>query len=985
MHVLDGARLKVRNHFFLFLTLFLLSCAVHSQEFRGGVTGRVQDPSGARVGSAQVRVQAPEAAIARSTTTDANGNFRFTDLPVGNYEILVSAKGFGEANAEVTVQLGSVRQVIITLKPPAVQSQVSVSGEVSSITMQPLDTASAVHQAVISAHDLQEIPLPARSFANIAYLAPGTEPVEPSDPTKARITAVGTGGSSGLNNELSVDGGDNSDDYIGGFLQNFSPDAIQEFAFRTAQEDADTGRTTAGSVVITTKRGTNDWHGLLGFYDRMAALDARFPIDNPAPNPKQPFSRQNYIATIGGPVLKNKLWVFGSLEYVHEHASIAYSNNSIDQFNALASLAAAGLIPGVPSISVPPYVNVPFYDTLGDLRLDWSQSARSQWFLRGASDRYTTNNNLVQQGALPSTGATTRSKYFNFILGNQFQFSSSWLGSFIFDAGLMHITNVRNQYYGFALDFPFTVTSSVISGQDTFGDNTFVTPITAFPVIRNQQKYQFRYDLSHVSSKHSPKFGVNFIHEPVLDGALTSTAETVISYPENPAYYAANPAAFASTVAYLTSQTACNNQIDPNIACTYSPSYDAGFAQNMQRLGIYAEDIWHLSSHLTLNYGLRWDTTFGLFQANGRSQAANVALSQLPSTLPQYDGTPHDYRKQFGPRIGLAYQPGNSGNTVFRAGFGIFFDDLAQNGWVPALQSVNDANANVNGLGAIIDPHYHTPYSIHASLGVERNFSQNWMASVDYIHETGMHGYRAYGYPDVTVFRSDNRSVYDGLETRLQGNVSKRLTFTANYTLSKAQTWGCILGELFDYVNGVCDPYNAFGPGDYGPSGEDVRNRAVLAGIFHAPLGLEVSTLTQAESARPFTITNADGTGRAVINGVETTMDQFRGRPYFQVDLRVSRPFHVRDRWQVLPFFEMFNLFNRNNVGAFYVSNIASLPVNDPANATAICLNAGCTQTVPITSPNQLRVPAGAFGDFFGPGTTVGIPFSAQFGVRVSF
>src|ERR1700719_3650579 len=168
--------------------------------------------------------------------------------------------------------------------------------------MQPIDLASAVHQGVISNHDLQTLPLAARSFANIAYLAPGTMPVEPSDPTKARITAVSTGGSSGLNNDLSVDGVDNSDDYIGGFLQNFSPDAIQEFAFRTAQEDADTGRTTAGSVVITTRRGSNDWHGDFAFYERADALNARFPIENPAPNPKQPFSRQNYVGAFGGPL-----------------------------------------------------------------------------------------------------------------------------------------------------------------------------------------------------------------------------------------------------------------------------------------------------------------------------------------------------------------------------------------------------------------------------------------------------------------------------------------------------------------------------------------------------------------------------------------------------------------------------------------------------------------------------------------------------------
>src|SRR5216683_2746642 len=184
----------------------------------------------------------------------------------------------------------------------------------------------------------------ASGFANIAYLAPGTEPLEPSDPTKARITAVSTGGSSGLNNDLTVDGADNTDDWIGGFLQNFSPEAIEEFAIRTAQEDADTGRTTAASVVITTKAGTNVWHGSSAFYGRAAGLNARFPIDNPAPDPKQPFSRQNYVGTVGGPVMKDKLWFFSSLEYVHENASIAYSPASQTEFNALAQLASQGLI-----------------------------------------------------------------------------------------------------------------------------------------------------------------------------------------------------------------------------------------------------------------------------------------------------------------------------------------------------------------------------------------------------------------------------------------------------------------------------------------------------------------------------------------------------------------------------------------------------------------------------------------------------------------
>jgi hypothetical protein len=223
----------------------------------------------------------------------------------------------------------------------------------------------------------------------------------------------------------------------------------------------------------------------------------------------------------------------------------------------------------------------------------------------------------------------------------------------------------------------------------------------------------------------------------------------------------------------------------------------------------------------------------------------------------------------------------------------------------------------------------------------------------------------------------------------LQGHVSHRLNFIANYTFSKAQTWGCVLGELFDYVNGVCNPLNPFGPGDYGPSGEDVRHRFVLAGTWQAPLGIEVSTLTQAESARPFTITTADNTGRIQINGSPTSLDQFRGTPYIQADVRVGRPIKLGERNTLLPFGEFFNLFNRNNPGANYVTNIASLPVPSSeaqtGNITDVCSDVSCSTIQPITSPNQLRVAGGALGDFFGPGTTVGIPFAMQLGIRFTF
>jgi hypothetical protein len=950
----------------------LVLCAVLAhvalaQNPRGALRGSVVDTSGRRVPLAKIELSNAQLSVARETQTDDRGEFRLEDLLPSSYLLTVNAPGFAEARSEVVVAISSVREVSVTLQPKSVTEKVVVNAAAQSITTEPLDTASAVHQAVIYRQDLETIPLAARSFANIAYLAPGTEPVEPSDPTKARITAVSTGGSSGLNNEISVDGGDNSDDYIGGFLQNFSPDAIQEFAFRTAQADADTGRTTAGSVVITTRSGTNTWHGEFSVYERAAALNARFPIDNPAPNPKQPFSRQNYVGTLGGPIVKEKFWFFSSLEYVHEDASIAYSSASTAQFKALAQLASMGLIPGVSSINVPGSVPVPFRDYLGTVRLDWAQSERSRWFLRAAVDTYTTHNALVQQGALPSTGTTSHNNYFSTVIGQQFTLSQEWIGSLVLDFSGLHLTQTRNSDLGFALAFPFTTTSSAITGFETYGDNQFVTGIADFPVLRNQQKYQVRYDVTHIMGHHAPRFGVNFIHEPVLSGALTANAETLITFPQDPTYYLANPAQFP---------------IDYAAGSVFTPAGDGSFSQNVQRLGLYAEDSWRVTSGLTVNYGLRYDTTFGLFIASGHDQSFNPALS-----TGLMSGIPHDYRKAFAPRLGIAQTLGGSQKTVIRAGVGLYFNDLAQNGWVTAFQSVN-AGSLQNGptTPSLIDPNYHTPYALHATAGIQHAFNANWMISADYTRETGMHGYRRYDYAEAAVFRSDNRSAYDALSLRVQGNVSHRVNVTAHYTLSSAKTWGCVLGELFDYVNGVCDPNNAFAPGDYGPSGEDVHHRFVFVGTFHLPGGVQVSTLGQAESARPFTITTPAGT-RAVINGVETTLDEFRGTPYVQADLRVSRPFTIHERWSVMPFAEFFNLFNRSNPGAFFITNLAALPipVNNLANATAFCLNPACTLTQPITSLNQLRYPAGALGDFFGPGTTVGIPFAAQLGIKVSF
>src|SRR5271155_1480514 len=556
-----------------------------AQNANGALRGEIQDASSARVPGAKVIVQSTGSSITREAAANERGEFRIEGLLPGSYRVTVTAKGFGQATADVDIAVSVVRDIAVTLKPENARETVNVQGNSSSITTETIDTSSAVRGGVVGTKDLETIPLAARSFANIAYLVPGTEPVEPSDPTKARITAVSTGGSSGLNNELSVDGADNSDDWIGGFLQNFSPDGIQEFAVRTSNEDADTGWTTAGSVVITTKHGTNDWHGDAAFYERAAALNARFPIENPAPDPKQPFSRQNYVGTIGGPIIKNKVWFFTSFEAVHEDASIAYSPASTTQFQALAQLASQGLIAGVPSIAVPPNVPIPFRDYISSVRFDWAQSSKSSWFLRASSDSYLTHNNLIEQGTLPSTGLTTHNNFWNVALSNTYTFSPTWLGNLVLDASLLHLTQTRNSDLGFALAFPFSSTALTISGFETFGDNQFATPITLFPDLRNQEKYQIRYALTHIVGSHALKFGVDFIHEPVLSGSFAATAETLAQSASNPTYYVQNPGVFGTFALQCAGIAPSDDS-----TCSYTPPGDGGFSQNVQRLAFYAED-----------------------------------------------------------------------------------------------------------------------------------------------------------------------------------------------------------------------------------------------------------------------------------------------------------------------------------------------------------------------------------------------------------
>src|SRR6202008_1187585 len=189
-----------RKSWLLLLFVSIASGVFLAQNPRGALRGTVQDATGGRIPGAKIVVTSVDSSLRREATSEDRGEFRLDDLLPGAYRVSVSAPGFAPAQANVSIAVSSVREVTVTLKLAAPSETVKVEAQNSSITTQPIDLVSVVHQGVVSSHDLQTLPLANRSFANIAYLAPGTEPVEPSDPTKARITAVSTGGSSGMKN-----------------------------------------------------------------------------------------------------------------------------------------------------------------------------------------------------------------------------------------------------------------------------------------------------------------------------------------------------------------------------------------------------------------------------------------------------------------------------------------------------------------------------------------------------------------------------------------------------------------------------------------------------------------------------------------------------------------------------------------------------------------------------------------------------------------
>ena len=235
----------------------LAAPAAMAQQTTGNISGRIVDDQGSAVPGVAVTGKNTQTGFIRSDVSDGEGIYRLTAMPVGTYDITAELQGFSKVeNKGIVLSVGQTLDVGITLKVASLQESITVSGETPLI-----ETGSSSIGGVVDVGRIESLPLNGRQFANAAITIPGVGLGFHSDPTKSTQYSPQIAGGNGRNVNYQIDGGDNNDDTVGGLLQLFPLEAIQEFNFVTSRYKAEYGRSNGGVMNIITKSGTNDLRG----------------------------------------------------------------------------------------------------------------------------------------------------------------------------------------------------------------------------------------------------------------------------------------------------------------------------------------------------------------------------------------------------------------------------------------------------------------------------------------------------------------------------------------------------------------------------------------------------------------------------------------------------------------------------------------------------------------------------------------------------
>jgi len=877
---------------YLFLVALMAPNAVFGQATASGtLLGTISDPSQAVINGAEVSITSVSTGTSRTMVTNNAGNYRFDLLQAGAYKLTVKANGFTTAVQNIELLVGQTATSNVTLTPGATSQTVEVEASNPLVDVMKTSVSSE-----ITPSDVQQLPMVGQDVANLAYLAPGVKQTDSYDPTKNRYAILSVNGDGGRNVNVTVNGVDNKDNTVGGPVMQLPFEAVEEYHISTQRFSAENGRSEGAAINIITKRGTNDFHGSAAALFRDTALntDEKDPDGTGGQTNSHPdYTRQQFGGSIGGPVKKDKAFLFFAINREREHSSLQEDTTSF------AELGAAQQFFGSldsPSATIPR----PFFETRYSGRADWTFTKRESAYLSYNSQA---NNSLNDQS--DGTGDLNNG---NFTV-NHLQLANLTFNSILSD------TTVNQATFGFQY-WNNLIASNVSSPLVTFPNASFGTN-TNVPQQSFQRKWQFRDDFSKAIGKHTFKGGVDYIWNPVEGGFFEFSSTLEIDFGANPSDILANkggkyPQGFATPGAVTGMSQAVG---------------DPTFIVATKQLGFYAQDDWKATRRLTLSLGLRWDKDFNMIGGsdikNSRTYLELVALND-PLSNPYVSKIAKDDNLDFSPRVGFAYDLSGKGNHVLRGGYGLYYGNVFQNiplfmeqmsnptvfGTVLSLSAPGDVVPGTGktlgtwaygvdsmptipppstelapgSVGRLMDPDYRNPITEEFNVGYTWAVNQNTAIEAEYTHVLGLHGNKTMNIdqkipingvltrpldpafaanpaiPELASVRNEEsigREHYDGINFSFRERMAKRFQMQANYTLSWAYGYGSGGGSFRNYPKLARAPFASW---EWGPSPNDERHHITVAGVVDLPKGFQIAPIVQYGSARPFDLTNSSNT-----------------------------------------------------------------------------------------------------------------------------
>jgi Carboxypeptidase regulatory-like domain/TonB dependent receptor len=904
----------------LLLTVSVFTGTVLAQTANTGViTGTVKDQTGAVVPGATVKAINVGTNAERTAVTSSEGNYEINQLVPGVYRLEVEAPNFAKTVAEnVTVNVLGRVTIDAEMKPAGASATVNITTDTAPL----IETTKTEVGGVIDQRELENLPVNGRSFANLAVLIPGATLAPSFDPTKSRVGTFSVGGSSGRNLNITIDGGDNKDNAVGGILQNFSMEGIQEFALSTQRFSAANGRSGGALLSVVSKSGTNELHGSVFGFFRDDKLNANAPkllaeanptlFPNPADAVKPPFTRQQFGGSIGGPIVKNKAFFFGTVERTRERG------NSIVPGADQAKIAFLQSF-GYEAVRFLPQ---PFNDWQYTIKGDFNLNSKHTLVTRFAGQ----NNNALNDQAGFLIVRTDLSG------GNQ---TLNTLYSFLANETWVANNRTVNQFTYQYTTFDNRILATTDLNNLTFPDGIIIGRNGNVPQQTIQKKHQFRDDLTYNRGNHGFKFGGDFTYVPTLGGLFAFNSAPEYDFSFNADEIALNPGQFPqgfNTTQVLPGPITCAAVGIAN--CTAAdlagmgvvfevllsggdPSFN--LRDGAKQFAFYAQDDWRITPRFTLNIGVRYDVDIGFVDQNHADEnRAFRALQIIGSPFAQQ--SVKDDKNNFSPRVGFAWDIRGNSRSVLRAGYGIYFDQSFLNVPLFAVQQANPEiyatflndgnnlslsspppaiprplNNPLSGTrGRMLDPFFESPYTQQWNIGYAQELGRNMALEFDYIHILGLHEFSsldinprigplinaqrttanpprvlapqftahaaeliaAFGtatpFARITVAQSDSRSRYDAFTVSFKRRYANKFQLNAHYTLSKSVAW---FGQSSDFGNVAQNQFNKFDPlADFGPTDADERHRFVLSGVFDLPWGFQVAPVFQLGSARPWSV-----------------------------------------------------------------------------------------------------------------------------------